>query len=125
MPHANELTVHIMAAVAQAERKMISDRTRAALAAAKARGQRLGNPNGAAAFRRANKGNGAAIVAAKGKADTHAKRLRPTIERLQGEGHRSLRQLTAALNEQGILTPRGARWHPSTVRNVLARLSEQ
>src|ERR1700755_90925 len=53
MPEANERTIHIMAAVAQAERKMISQRTRDALAAAKARGAVLGNPNGAAALRRA------------------------------------------------------------------------
>jgi len=46
MPEANELTVHIMAAVAQAERKAISKRTKEALAAAKARGRKLGNPNG-------------------------------------------------------------------------------
>ena len=44
-PHANKLTVHILAAVAQHEREMISERTKAALAAAKRRGKRLGNPN--------------------------------------------------------------------------------
>ena len=44
-PHANKLTVHILAAVAQHEREMISERTKAALQAAKDRGVRLGNPN--------------------------------------------------------------------------------
>jgi len=61
MPTANELTIHIMAAVAQAEAKMISRRTIEALAVAKARGTKLGNPNGARALREAGKGNTAAV----------------------------------------------------------------
>ncbi len=123
MPEANELTVHIMAAVAQAERKLISARTKAALEAAKARGQKLGNPNGAAAFRRAGKGNTAALEAVRVNADDYAKQLSPTLTRLQVSGRNSYRQLAEGLNEQGILTPRGGRWHPSSVRNVMARLA--
>lgn len=122
MPEANELTVHIMAAVAQAERKAISKRTKDALAAAKARGQRLGNPNGAAAIRRAAKGNGAAVEAVKAGADAHAADLAPIVARLRADGHRSLSALAKALNEGGFATPRGGRWYPSSVSNLLKRI---
>jgi DNA invertase Pin-like site-specific DNA recombinase len=123
MPDANNFTVGIMALVAQQEREAISSRTKAALAAAKARGQRLGNPNGAAALRRAGKGTAAALHARQRNADEHAARLRPIIARMHGEGHTSLGALAKALNEEGMVTPRGARWHASSVRNLLARLS--
>ncbi|MES1984748.1 MAG: recombinase family protein [Pseudomonadota bacterium] len=123
MPEANELTVHIMAAVAQAERKAISKRTKEALAAAKARGQKLGNPNGAAAMHRAAKGNTAAMEAVKAGADSRATDLGPIIAKLRSEGHGSLPTLAKALNDGGYATARGGRWHPSSVRNLLQRLS--
>jgi DNA invertase Pin-like site-specific DNA recombinase len=122
MPEANELTVHILAAVAQAERKAIGTRTREALAAAKARGQRLGNPNGAAPLRRAAKGNGAALGVIKAKADTWAQGLAGTVRSLRAEGVCSLPTMASALNELHVTTARGGRWHPSSVRNLLARL---
>ena len=124
MPEANELTVHILAAVAQAERKAISTRTREALQAAKARGQRLGNPNGAAALRRAGPTT-TGIEAIKRNADDHAERLRATVERLQADGSLSHSALAASLNAEGVLTPRGATWHPSSARNLLARLEQR
>ena len=122
MPEANEVTIHIMAAIAQAERKAIGKRTREALAAAKARGQRLGNPNGAAAFRRAGKGNKAAVAAVVDDADRFAQRLAPTVAKLRAEGSLSLPALAKALNGGHVQTPRGGRWHPSSVRNLLARI---
>lgn len=122
MPEANELTVHIMAAIAQAERKAISRRTREALAAAKARGVKLGNPNGAAAIKRAGKGTGAALEAVKAHAVQRAEGLRGTIRELQVEGVTSLGGIAAALNAQGIVTARGGRWYASSVRNLLGRL---
>ena len=122
MPDANNFTVGIMALVAQQEREAISSRTKAALAAAKARGQRLGNPNGAASLRRAGKGAAAALLARRRNADEHASRLRPVITRMRSEGHTSLNALAKALNEEGMVTPRSARWHASSVQNLLARL---
>lgn len=133
MPEANELTIHIMAAVAQAERKMISQRTKDALAAVKARGEyrkpdgtpykagnRLGNPNGAAAFKGRN-GSVCAVETLKRKADEHAALIQPVIERLRAEGHSSLGALARQLNAEGMRTPRGATWHPTSVKNLLAR----
>lgn len=123
MPEANELTVHIMAAVAQAERQAISKRTMDALRAAKAAGRKLGNPNGAEALRRAAKGNSAAIASVKAGAADHAHDLAPIIEDIQAAGMTSLAAIAAELNARHIQTRRGGQWHPSSVRNLLARTS--
>src|SRR6476619_6684384 len=80
MPDANELTIHIFASLAQHERKVISERTKRALQAAKARGQQLGNPNGARALQRARKGNKAAVAELRAKADRHAQDVLPIID---------------------------------------------
>lgn len=135
LPEANELTVHIMAAVAQAERKAIGQRTKEALAAAKARGYRkdgqpfkagrLGNPNGAEALRRAGKGNEAALSAIKARADGHASDLAHTVADLRAKGVVSLPSIAQALNEGQYRTPRGGRWHPSSVKNLLARIDAE
>ena len=122
MPEANELTVHIMAAVAQAERQAISKRTREALAAAKMRGVKLGNPNGAAAIRRAARGNSAAVKVISHNAVSFALDLAPIIEQLREEGITSLPQLARKLNEGGFATARGGKWHPSNVKNVCQRI---
>lgn len=121
-PDGDWTSLAIKAVIAEHEGKAISKRTTEALAAAKARGTRLGNPNGAAALRQAAKGNAASLAVSKGKADTHARLLRPVVERLQGEGYQSLGALSRQLNEEGMRTPRGASWHSSSVRNLLARL---
>ncbi|WP_081677809.1 recombinase family protein [Novilysobacter defluvii] len=118
MPDANELTVGIMALVAQQERQAISRRTREALLAAKARGQKLGNPNGAAALVRAAQGNVAAVAAVQQKAIRHAEALRPILCELHTAGVESLGMIAAELNQRGVLTPRGARWHRSSVANL-------
>ena len=122
MPEANKLTVGIMALVAEQEREAISKRTKEALAAAKARGVKLGNPNGSEALRRAKKGNTASLQAQQAKAEGHALKLVPVIEELQDQGITSLGAISAALNERRVLTPRGKTWHKSSVRNLLTRI---
>lgn len=122
MPDANELTVGIMALVAEQERQAISKRTKEALQAAKRRGKVLGNPNGADALRRATKGNAAAVQTIKMKADDHALDLKPVIEALALESITSLGGIAAALNDRGMRTPRGGQWHKTSVSNLLARL---
>lgn len=122
MPEANDLTVGVMALVAQQEREAISKRTKEALAAAKARGVKLGNPNGAEALRRAARGNAASVQAIQSKADSHAQDLAPVVESLRSEGIASLGALADHLNDRGMLTPRGGRWHKSSVRNLLHRI---
>ena len=124
MPDANELTVGVMALIAQHEREAIAKRTKEALRAAKARGKVLGNPNGAEALRRAGKGNGAGVRAAVANADAHARNLAPVILAMRTEGIATLGGLASALNQRGMLTPRGGRWHKSSVRNLLSRLEQ-
>lgn len=123
MPDANELTVGIMALVAEQERQAISKRTKEALQAAKKRGQVLGNPNGAEALRRAAKGNGAAVQSIKSKADSHAMDLRSVIDALAEENITSLGAIAAALNDRGMQTPRGGHWYKTSVSNLLSRLA--
>ncbi|MCA9237760.1 MAG: recombinase family protein [Planctomycetales bacterium] len=122
MPEANDLTVGIMALVAQQEREAISRRTKEALAAAKARGVKLGNPNGAAALRRAGKGGQALRTAVAVNSDDFAGTLKPIIAEIKKEGYASLRAIANELNQRGIRTRRGRRWHVSNVKSVLDRL---
>lgn len=122
MPEANDLTVGIMALVAQQEREAISQRTKEALQAAKARGVKLGNPNGAAALRRAGQGAEALRKAVTANADAFAESLSPVLQDIRGQGHATLRAIAAELNARGIRTRRGGRWHVSTVRNLIRRI---
>jgi len=122
MPDANSLTIGIMALMAQQEREAISTRTKEALRAAKARGQQLGNPNGAKALRRAGKGNSAALATITAKADAHARDLASIIADIRGQGVSSLNGIAAALNERAIRTPRGGHWYAASVRNLLLRI---
>lgn len=115
MPEANESTVGILAVVARAQRKAISDRTITALAAAKAKGQQLGGYRGAPP---PNGYLGAAARAA--KADVFAARVKPTIASMRAAG-KSLHQIATELTAHGILTPNGGRWTATTVRRVLLR----
>jgi DNA invertase Pin-like site-specific DNA recombinase len=122
-PDVNRLTIGLLAVINEDERERISERTRAALQAAKARGTKLGNPNGAAALRRAGKGNKAALEARKRAVDERCKELAGEIERLRSRGAKSLREIAEGLNERGIEAPRGGPWHPSGVSRLLSRLN--
>lgn len=121
-PTATPLTIGILALVAQDEARAISERTKAALKAAKARGQALGNPNGAEALRRAGKGNGASCEAQRTAALTRAHDLADTIADVEAQGHTTLAAIAAELNRRGIKTARGGMWHASSVANVRRRL---
>ena len=122
MPEANDLTVGIMALVAQQEREAISRRTKEALAIAKARGVKLGNPNGAAALRRAREGGAALRRIVARNADAHAEALAPVIDVIRQDGHTSLRAIARELNARGMMTRQGGVWHVSNVRNLLQRV---
>jgi DNA invertase Pin-like site-specific DNA recombinase len=118
-PHATKFTIHILAAVAEHEREMISQRTRAALAAAKARGVRLGNPN----LRGGGATAAAAATAAKtALADEYAADVRPFIDAARRAGAVTLGDLARALSARGVRTPRGgAVWTHVQVRRALQR----
>lgn len=119
MPEANEMVVGIMAVVAQAERKMISARTKAALAAAKARGKRLGTP-GNLSNQKTGADHGRASQAQ--RAQDRAQDLAPVIAAIRAGGATSLGQMAAALNERGIPAARGGAWSPVQVRRLLMLL---
>jgi hypothetical protein len=106
--------LHLYAALAEKERALIAGRTKAALAAAKARGVKLGNPNIEHARERA-------IAVIKGEAERAAGNVLPIINEVRRAGATSLRQIAEALNSRGISTPRGGVWYATSVRNVLAR----
>ena len=112
---ADPFMLHLYAALAEKERRLIAERTKAALAVRKASGTRLGNPTNlldAGVVGRA---------AAKATADEHARGLLPVLRTIKAEGAWTVGAVTLALNERKIPTPRGARWHVSSVMNLLAR----
>jgi DNA invertase Pin-like site-specific DNA recombinase len=112
-----------MASVAELEAGLISERTKAALAAAKARGVKLGNPNGARALRGKQTGNKQAVAAVRARARDRAENLRSIIADVRSGGVTSVRQIAAELNRRAILTPRGGPWHPTSVVRLLDRLA--
>jgi DNA invertase Pin-like site-specific DNA recombinase len=127
-PHANRLTVHILAAVAEAEAEAISSRTKAALNAYKARGGLLGsarpecrhNLNAEAMA----KGQQLAAKARTDKANEAYADLYPLLTQLRQEG-RTLRQIAEALNTEGYTTRRGRPWNHVQVKLVLERAARQ
>jgi DNA invertase Pin-like site-specific DNA recombinase len=117
-PEASPLTLHIMAAVAEHEAKAISARTKAALAQAKSRGIKLGNPNLTKEGR--VKGTTEGVKTIKENADVFAARVSPTIKAFLNVG-KSLNGIASELNDIGIKTAREKKWTAQAVKNVLAR----
>jgi DNA invertase Pin-like site-specific DNA recombinase len=113
-PHANRLTVHILAAVAEHERAAISERTKAALAAAKRRGVKLGGP-------RLNEARRRSIAVRSDLADAFAANVRPIIKEIQASGVSSMRGIARALTARGIKSPRGRDWSDVQVTAILRR----
>jgi DNA invertase Pin-like site-specific DNA recombinase len=107
--------LHIYAALAEKERALIGDRTRAALAQKKAQGALLGN--------RTNlpDAQAKAVAANREAADAFAANMLPILRQIQASGATTLRGIADALNNRCVRTARGGAWHDSTVRNLLAR----
>lgn len=112
---ADPFMLHIYAALAEKERALIADRTRAALAQKKSQGVALGNrtnlPDASAKGADANRAAAAAFAA----------NTLPIIRQIEASGAKGHRAIAAALNARGIRTARGGEWHATTVRNVLVR----
>ena len=112
-PNADPFMLHVHAAMGEHERRLISQRTKAGLERAKARGVKLGRNGKALAKQNA------------ARANSQAKELRPVIRRLRKEGVTTTRAIAAALNDQGIKSARGGQWHPQTVSLLLKRIDKQ
>lgn len=113
IPEATDLTIHVMAAFAEHEAKRISERTKAALAVAKARGKKLGGAGPANLKRN--------IEQRQQQADAFAEKLRPVLNGFAADGLNKEQQV-ARLNELGIMTPRGGQWSRMQLHRVLKRL---
>jgi DNA invertase Pin-like site-specific DNA recombinase len=112
---ADPFMLHLYAALAEKERSLIADRTKAALASKRASGARLGNPTNlplAGALGRATQ------IAA---ADKFVSGLLPVVLAIRQTGAQTLEAMSCALNQRGIRTARGGAWRASSVANLLVR----
>jgi DNA invertase Pin-like site-specific DNA recombinase len=112
---ADPFMLHLYAALAEKERRLISERTKAALAAKKAAGASLGNPTN---LTQAGVYGRAVAVAT---ADQFAEGVAPAIRSVRAQGAVTMRAMAASLNRMGIKSPRGGIWHPSSVANLFSR----
>ena len=111
---ADPFMLHIYAALAEQERRMISARTKAALAAKKAQGTRLGNRTNLDAA------GALGVASIKAGADAFAADVLPTIRALQAAGG-TLRSIAAEMNTRRVRTARGGEWSATQVQRVLSR----
>lgn len=119
MPDADPFRLHIEASIAEEERRKISQRTKAALAAAKARGVKLGGSRGPGTMTKACLDAG--IDARKLKTRVRDQYVLRVIHEASGDAVFTLRTICKTLNERGVLSPRGGEWHPNQVRRILQR----
>ena len=120
LPVASRLTLHLMASFAEHEGRLISERTKGALAAAKRRGIKIGG-NNRHIGREAKKGGVASGAVRAAAAQRRAADLFPVIEAIRDEGRVTLREIADGLNEKGIVTPRGSKFRPAQVMRLLAK----
>jgi len=106
--------LHLFAALAEKDRALISTRTKLALKAVKERGVTLGGPE-------LGRARLVALSRIRAHADQRALNVLPIIKELQRAGATTLRQIADGLNARGVATPRGGRWHPTSVKNVMGR----
>src|SRR6516164_1191014 len=111
---ADPFMPHLYAALAEKERALISARTKAALAAKKAQGVKLGNPRAAETIGRAHDAHRAA-------ADHFASSVLPIVQSIRASGITSHAGIAEALNSRGVRSARGGQWYATTVRNLIAR----
>ena len=107
-PEADTFMLHLRAILSEEEARQISSRTKAALAVLKSKGVKLGNPK---------------AQEQRGVAENFAKQIAPTFKKLQAQGITSLYAIAKSLNEEGIKTFTGGKWHPNTVKRTLGYLS--
>jgi DNA invertase Pin-like site-specific DNA recombinase len=112
---ADPFMLHLYAALAEKERRLISERTKAALAAKKASGAKLGNPRNIALAGSAGR------TAQSAAADEFTAGLLPIVNAIRATGATSLEAISRALNDRGVRPARGATWYASSVANLLAR----
>jgi DNA invertase Pin-like site-specific DNA recombinase len=102
---------------------LIGERTKSALAAAKARGVKLGNPNGARALRGKQVGNADAVASIKAKAAQRAADLRGIVGDIKRSGITTIRGIADELQVRGVRAGRGDTWHPTACARLLRRLN--
>ena len=112
---ADPFMLHLYAALAEKERSLIADRTKAALAAKRSNGAKLGNPS--------NLDHAGAIGRATqiAPADEFVSDLLPVVLAIRQTGAKTLEAMSQALNQRGIRTARGGHWRASSVANLFAR----
>jgi DNA invertase Pin-like site-specific DNA recombinase len=123
MPHASKFVLHVMAAVAEHEREAISTRTKAALAAARAKGTKLGGHRERGhklTATEALRGAAASTTTRQRKAAQRRAKVVPLVEELRAAGVTSLSGIARGLNELGATTPRGGKWQAAQVGRLLA-----